>query len=107
YRNHQRHHVNGEYALRVLAPRANLEEIEDRIHVGIEPIVTLTCERKVTPAQVLDRLCCITIQFRFRGHTVLRGIVAVVALIIKWSCYALIVGWNGTRSYQSAMLVLA
>ena len=53
------------------------------------------------------RLCCITIELAFRGDAVLRGVVAVVALIIKGSSYALIVRGNHTRSKDRAMIVMA
>jgi len=36
--------VNVEPALRILARRTKLQEIEDGIDVAIETIVTLTCE---------------------------------------------------------------
>jgi hypothetical protein len=44
HRNHQRHKVNIESALRVLARRTKLQEIEYGIDVAIETIVTLACE---------------------------------------------------------------
>jgi hypothetical protein len=52
-------------------------------------------------------LRCIAIQLAFRSNTVLRGIVAVVALIIKRSSNALIIGRNRTRPEQRAPVVLA
>jgi hypothetical protein len=67
----------------------------------------LPCKREVTVAQVLDRLRGVTIQRSFRGDAVLRGIVPVVALIIKGSGNPLIVGRNGTSSKQRATVVLA
>src|SRR4029453_13454959 len=58
-RNHKAHHMNIEPALGVDARRTKLQQIENGIDVSIETIVTLACEREVTAAQVLDRLCCV------------------------------------------------
>src|SRR5438132_1221233 len=97
HRNHERHEVNVEPALGILARRTKLQEIEYGQDVGIETIVTLPCEREVTAAQVLDCLGGVPIQLSFRRDAVLRGIVAVVALIIKRSCNSLAVGRYGAR----------
>src|SRR5438876_7221791 len=105
-RNHQRHEVDVEPALRVLARRTKLQEIEYGQDVGIETIVTLACECEVTAAQVLDCLRGVTIQLSFRGDAVLRGIAAVVALIIKRSGNTLVVWRNGARSEQRTMIML-
>src|SRR5436309_8318472 len=83
-----------------------LQEIEYGIDVAVETIITLACERKVTATQVLDRLCCVTIQPAFRGYTVLRRIVAVIALVIKRSGNALIIGRNDAASEHRPMTVL-
>ena len=107
HRNHERHEVNVEPALGILARRTKLQEIEYGKDIPIETIVTLPCKREVTVAQVLDRLCCVTIQLSLRGDAVLRGIVPVVALIIKRSGNALIVRRNGTSSKQRTTVVLA
>src|SRR5438874_8851856 len=99
--------MNVESALRIFARRTKLQEIEYGQDVGIETIVALRCEREVTAAQVLDCLRGVPIQLSFRGDAILRGIVAVVALIIKWSGNTLIVGRNGARSEQRGTIVLA
>src|SRR6266568_1225775 len=91
-RDGQRHEMDVEAALRVLARRTQLEQIENGLNVRVKTVVTLAGESEVTVAQIRDRFPSVTIQVRFSSHAVLGPVFAIVALVVIRRGDALIVG---------------
>src|SRR6185503_14504088 len=82
-RNPERHEVEVEASLGILAGTAQLQQVEDRLDVGIKTVVALPRERDVARAEIDDPLLRVTIELGKGADAVLRGIVAVVALVVE------------------------
>ena len=93
-RDRQRHQVNVEPALGVLARRAKLQQIEDRLDVGVEAVVTLTGKRGVAAIEGGDRLSRIPIEIARDGDAIPGRVLAVVILVVERRGIPLVVRWD-------------
>src|SRR5262245_47559313 len=97
----QSHQVDVESALTIFARIAQLQEVKDRLYIGVEAIITLTCKRNVPVAQCGDGLFCVKIKISLLCHSLLGRILTIIALIVEGSGVALIVRRNDTGSQNS------
>src|SRR5690349_2221560 len=89
-----------EATLRIFARGAQLQEIEYCLDVGIETIVSLTCEGDVASSQIGDGLAGITVQLCFGGDPVFGRIFTIVTLIVIRSSDSLVVRRNNARAQE-------
>src|SRR5262249_8254597 len=101
--NFQRHEMNVESTLGVLAWTAQLEEIEDRLDIGIEAVITLASKGNVTIVQMSDGLGRIAIELRFSGDAEPGRILTIVSLVVIRRGVTLIVGRHHTRTKYACM----
>ena len=81
-----------ESALGILAGVAQLQQIEDRLDVGIEAVVALARERDVAVVQCRDGLLGVPVEFVERGDAILGWVLAVVTLVVEGCRVPLVVG---------------
>ena len=101
------HGVNVEPALRVLAGRPKRQQVEDRLHVGIEAVVALAGKREVPEVERRERLLRIAIERGLAVDAVLRRILSVVALVVERCGIALVVGRDDTGPEEYLLVVSA
>src|SRR5262249_21053648 len=101
--NFQRHEMNVESPLRILARLAQPEEIEDRLDVGIEAIITLAGKGNVTIVQVSDGLARVAIQLRFGRDAESGRILTIVSLVVIGRGVTLVVGRHHARTQYSCV----
>ena len=77
---------------------AQLQEIEDRQDVGIEPVVPLTGEGAVVVLELRDRLRRVDVEIVLVGYAVPGGLVAVVVAVVLRRRDPLVVGWDDAAS---------
>src|SRR5215510_13421997 len=90
------HQVQVKATLRVLTGTAELQEIEHRLNVSVEPVITLTSKRSVSPSKLGNRFPGVAIEFSCGGDAIASWDLAVVALIVKGRGVSLIVRRNHT-----------
>src|SRR5262245_3741301 len=83
--------------------RSQLEKIEDRLNIGIEAVITLTGECRVTVPEIKDRLLRILIQFPGGCDAFSCRVLAIVTLVVERCCVALVVGWNNACPKNSTL----
>ena len=73
------------------ARTAQLQQVEDRLDVGVEPVIALAGKRAIAVAQLGDRLRGVDVQVGVVGHAVLGRPFAVVVLVVLRRGVALVV----------------
>src|SRR5688572_5031482 len=96
----ERHQMQVESALRILARVAQLEQIEYRLDVGVEAVVALPGKRDITVRQFSYRFTRISIEFSLGRDAIARRVLAIVCLVVERRCVALVVRWNHTAAEQ-------
>src|SRR5262249_40289010 len=101
-RNVERQRVDVESALRVhgRVRGTQLQQVEDRLDVGVEPIVSLAGERAVSVVEPGDRLRRVEIQLAFSGHAVLCRLLPIVVAVVLRRSVALVV-WRYDPTAQA------
>ena len=95
----ERHRVDVEAALRVhgLAGRAQLQQIEDGLDVGIEAVVPLAGEGEVAVLELGDRLRRVAIEVALVADAVLGGLLAVVVAVVLGVAFPWLLGGTMPR----------
>src|SRR5262249_53002958 len=83
-----------ESTLGVFARIAQLQQVENRLHIGIEAVIALPGERRIAVGERRDGLLGVFVQFGAGRDAFARRVLAVVAFVVEGRGVTLVVRRN-------------